>query len=107
MFANGVILPRVAHVGTARFRRFMVNIIPWKDLHRLRDMSDYMWGEAVRIFESKRCAMNQADEVVSRQGEKDIIGILSKLLAVLSTKQVLLLLRSAREPESLGRRSSS
>ncbi len=82
MFANSVVLPRVAHIGTAKFRRFMVNIIPWEDLHRLRDMSDYMWNEAVKLYEKKK---RERDEVVSSQGEgaQDIIGILSKLLAVL------------------------
>ncbi|KAF5386397.1 hypothetical protein D9757_006698 [Collybiopsis confluens] len=74
------LLPRVCNIGTARFRRFVVNLLPWKDLHDLRDMADYMYETATGIYESKKQAFEEGDERVTQQigGGKDLISILMK-----------------------------
>jgi len=65
--------------GTPKFRRFIVDLIPWKTLHQVRDIVDIMHHTSVEIINSKKRALEQGDEAVARQiGQgKDIISILS------------------------------
>ncbi|KAL0954819.1 hypothetical protein HGRIS_003764 [Hohenbuehelia grisea] len=72
------LLPWFTNLGPASFRRAVVNLIPWKKLHDLRDMSDYMQKVSVQILESKRRAIEQGDDVVLQQvgRGKDILSIL-------------------------------
>jgi hypothetical protein len=59
--------------------RLLVNIIPSKPLHTLRDMIDYMWVLSEEIYEGKKKALAEGDEVVKNQigRGKDILSILS------------------------------
>ncbi|KAJ3774512.1 cytochrome P450 [Lentinula raphanica] len=74
------ILPHVSRIGTASFRRFIVNILPWENLHHLRDMIDYMHLIAEDIYRNKKRAFEIGDEAVARQigRGKDLISILMK-----------------------------
>ncbi|KAJ3913334.1 cytochrome P450 [Lentinula edodes] len=74
------VLPYVSWIGTAKFRRFVVNLLPWKDLHHLRDMVDYMHNVAEEIYENKRRAFEMGDEAVDQQigRGKDLISILMR-----------------------------
>lgn len=74
------LLPHVSSIGPAGFRRFIVNLLPWKDLHTLRDMADYMYSLGTEIFESKKLALERGDEVVAQQigSGKDLLSVLSK-----------------------------
>ncbi|KAJ4473284.1 cytochrome P450 [Lentinula edodes] len=74
------VLPYVSWIGTAKFRRFVVNLLPWKDLHHLRDMVDYMHNVAEEIYENKRRAFEMGDEAVEQQigRGKDLISILMR-----------------------------
>ncbi|KAJ3853709.1 cytochrome P450 [Lentinula lateritia] len=74
------VLPYVSWIGTAKFRRFVVNLLPWKDLHHLRDMVDYMHNIAEEIYEDKRRAFETGDEAVEQQigRGKDLISILMR-----------------------------
>ena len=67
-------------LGTPRFRRFILNLIPWKNLHQLRDISDVIHNTAIEIINSKKRALEDGDEAVARQiGQgKDILSILSR-----------------------------
>ena len=67
-------------LGTPKFRRFILNLIPWKPLHQLRDISDAIHSTAVGIVDSKKRALEDGDEAVARQiGQgNDILGILSR-----------------------------
>ena len=67
-------------IGTPIFRRFILDLIPWKNAHELRDISDVIHNTAVEIINSKKRALEDGDEAVARQiGEgKDIISILSE-----------------------------
>ena len=67
-------------IGTPKFRRFILDLIPWKNAHELRDISDVIHNTAVEIINSKKRALEDGDEAVARQiGEgKDIISILSE-----------------------------
>jgi cytochrome P450 len=72
------VLPLVSRFGSPSFRRFLINILPWKDLHQLRDMIDYMDQVATEIYEAKKLALDQGDEAVAQQigRGKDLISIL-------------------------------
>ncbi|KAJ3838143.1 cytochrome P450 [Lentinula raphanica] len=74
------ILPHVSRIGTASFRRFIVNILPWENLHHLRDMIDYMHLIAEDIYRNKKRAFEIGDEAVAQQigRGKDLISILMK-----------------------------
>ncbi|KAJ4474910.1 cytochrome P450 [Lentinula aciculospora] len=74
------VLPYISWIGTAGFRRFVINILPWKDLHHLHDMTDYMQCIAEGIYKSKKRAFEIGDEAVAQQigRGKDLISILMK-----------------------------
>ncbi|KAJ3980085.1 cytochrome P450 [Lentinula detonsa] len=74
------VLPYVSWIGTPAFRRSIVNRLPWKDLHHLRDMVDYMYRIAQVIYESKKRALEKDDQAIALQigRGKDLISILMK-----------------------------
>ncbi|KAF7344511.1 Rint-1 family protein [Mycena sanguinolenta] len=73
------IMPHVANIGSPKFRRFVVNLIPWKTLHDGRDIVDTMYGTAVDIYNIKKKALETGDEAVKGRIEgKDLISVLMK-----------------------------
>ncbi|KAJ7364065.1 cytochrome P450 [Mycena albidolilacea] len=74
------ILPWAMTIGSPKFRRFIVGIVPWKNLHDARDILDTLYSTAVDIYNSKKAALEAGDEAVSAQiaKGKDIISILMK-----------------------------
>ncbi|KAF5361358.1 hypothetical protein D9757_011367 [Collybiopsis confluens] len=71
--------PRMAGIGTPKFRRFIVNLLPWKDLHHVRDMVDYMHEVASEIYKEKKKVFEGGDEAITQQTGrgKDLISILT------------------------------
>ncbi|KAJ3903765.1 cytochrome P450 [Lentinula edodes] len=74
------VLPYVSWIGTAGFRRRVINMLPWKDLHHMRDMVDYMHSVAEQIYKIKLRAFEAGDEAVASQIGRgtDLISILMK-----------------------------
>ncbi|KAJ6577167.1 cytochrome P450 [Mycena capillaripes] len=74
------ILPWAVNIGSPKFRRWIINITPWKNLHDARDIFDTLYATAVRIYNLKKAALEAGDEAVSAQiaQGKDIISILMK-----------------------------
>ena len=56
-----------------------MDLVPWKNLHTLRDIADVINNTAVEIFEEKKKALEEGDEAVTRQIGRgnDIMSILS------------------------------
>jgi hypothetical protein len=56
-----------------------MNLLPWKNLHDMRDVVDVLSRTAVEIFEEKKKALEKGNEVATQQIDKgnDIISILS------------------------------
>ncbi|KAJ3507527.1 hypothetical protein NMY22_g16903 [Coprinellus aureogranulatus] len=77
-FARHYVLPVVYNIGTPKFRRWVVDKLPWKTLRDMRDIVDIMQATADDVVESKRKAMKEGDEAVAKQvgGGKDTISIL-------------------------------
>lgn len=72
------LLPTLVKLGPPGFRRFMVNLLPIKNVRRLRDIINVLHNTSVEILEARRRALLEGDEaVVSQIGRKDITSILS------------------------------
>ncbi|KII90987.1 hypothetical protein PLICRDRAFT_52656 [Plicaturopsis crispa FD-325 SS-3] len=73
-------LPFFVKLGPAWFRRFLVNLIPSKDVRQVRDMVDVIEKSSVDIFEGKKRALAEGKESVLQQvGQgRDIMSILLK-----------------------------
>ncbi|KAJ3929338.1 MAG: cytochrome P450, partial [Lentinula lateritia] len=80
MFWFIYVLPLVSNIGPPSFRRFVINILPWKNLHQMRDIADYMYKVAIDIFEEKKRTLEAGDEAIKNQiGKgKDVISVLMK-----------------------------
>jgi hypothetical protein len=78
-----VLLPTLVKLGPPRFRRFLVNLLPFKIIRRLRNTIDIMHNTSVEILQAKRRALQEGDEAVEKQigRGRDIMSILSKQLS--------------------------
>lgn len=76
-----LLIPFVVKIGPPRFRRFVMDNVPWKKLHRLRDIVDEMDRSSTKILEEKKAALQQGDEAVLEQvgHGRDIMSVLRKL----------------------------
>ncbi|KAJ3928193.1 MAG: cytochrome P450 [Lentinula lateritia] len=81
------ILPYVSWIGTAGFRRRIIKILPWKDLHHMQDMIDYMYGVAEEIYKIKLHAFEAGDEAVALQIGRgnDLISVLNEVRTCVSS----------------------
>lgn len=95
------LLPTLVKLGPPGFRRFMVNLLPIKNVRRLRDIINVLHNTSVEILEARRRALLEGDEaVVSQIGRKDITSILMKANMEASDQDKL------SESEVLGQMSS-
>lgn len=79
VFYREYILATLMKIGSPRFQRFVVDIIPWKKIHQLRDMVDAMHQTSLDIFEAKKKALEKGEGAFeARGGGKDIMSILMK-----------------------------
>ncbi|KAJ3534255.1 hypothetical protein NMY22_g7007 [Coprinellus aureogranulatus] len=79
MAARNLLLPLVHDIGTPRFQRAVVDLVPWKKLHELRDMIDVMHNTATEILERTKKSIAKADEASGTIGRgKDILSVLVK-----------------------------
>lgn len=58
----------------------LVEVLPWKNLQKLRNIIDIMHNTSIEIFDEKKKALEKGDEAVSNQvgRGKDILSILSR-----------------------------
>ncbi|KAJ3767361.1 cytochrome P450 [Lentinula raphanica] len=74
------LLPLAVKILPTNIRTLIMNILPWKTLHDVRDMSNYMHQLSVDIYEEKKRALEEGDEAVINQiGKgKDLLSIMMK-----------------------------
>lgn len=72
-------MPMAMKIGTPKLRRMVLDFLPWKNAHELRDISDIMEHTTLELYEAKKKALAEGDESVRRQIAQgnDIISILS------------------------------
>jgi hypothetical protein len=66
--------PYFVKLGPPGFRRFLVRMIPWPLLQKLRGIVDIMADGVLEIFQAKKREL--ADNTSDHEGGKDIMGIL-------------------------------
>ncbi|KAF8621408.1 hypothetical protein AX15_007820 [Amanita polypyramis BW_CC] len=74
------ILPVLAKLLPMKTRRRIVDLLPSRRLHRIRDMVDVMHNLSVEVYESKKKNLMEGDDVVTKQigAGKDILSVLMK-----------------------------
>ncbi|KAF5339400.1 hypothetical protein D9611_009907 [Ephemerocybe angulata] len=74
------IMPIIHNWGSRRFQRAVVDFLPWKALHEVRDMVDVMHSTSVEIFEKTKQAIKEGGIAASERvgGGKDIMSVLVK-----------------------------
>jgi hypothetical protein len=78
------LLPLLVRIGPPRFRKFLVGLLPFENVRRLRSIVDVMYNTSNDILEAKKRALEEGDEAVARQiGKgKDIISVLSMCISM-------------------------
>jgi hypothetical protein len=78
-FSRTYFLTTSLKIGTPKFRRFVMNLLPWKNLHKMRDVIDVLSNTSAEIFEEKKKALEKGDKTVTKQFDEgnDIMSILS------------------------------
>ncbi|KAJ7816524.1 cytochrome P450 [Mycena olivaceomarginata] len=71
------LLPYATKIGSSAFRRFIVDMIPWKTLHRARDIVDEMHSTTMDLILSKKEAVARGRLEIADDA-KDIISLLLK-----------------------------
>ena len=81
IFVNAVLVPRLSKIGTPKFWRFVVELIPWKAIQDFIEIVDTMYNTSVEILEAKKKALAGGDDALERQiaQGKDIMSILCEL----------------------------
>jgi len=78
VFVRNFLLKILVKIGPPKFRRFMVDIMPFKNVRKLRDIVDTLDRTAIEILEAKKRALREGDEAVGQQiGQgRDIMSVL-------------------------------
>ncbi|KAF9238635.1 cytochrome P450 [Melanogaster broomeanus] len=87
------LLPYVVKIGSPKFRRYIAEIVPWKELHEVLRMVDIMDKTSIDIFEAKKKALRMGDEACIAAGREGTLvfvatdttsGALSRTLLTLA-----------------------
>ncbi|KAG6817338.1 hypothetical protein H0H87_009936 [Tephrocybe sp. NHM501043] len=80
LFLREYLLPTLIKIGSPQFRRFIVDLLPWKKLRRFRDIVDTMDRVTTHIFEEKKkILVDSHSSTVKQDGQrKDLLSILMK-----------------------------
>ncbi|KAG5637254.1 hypothetical protein H0H81_005254 [Sphagnurus paluster] len=75
-------IPTFVKIGTPKFWRWVVDMLPSKSLHKLRDMVDIMENTSNKILDNKNKALEEGGAIMDQIGQgKDIMSILPNLEA--------------------------
>jgi hypothetical protein len=86
-----LVLPFVYEVGTPKFQRAIINLLPWKALHDVRDMIDTLHNTSVEIVNKTKQAVMEGNASSERRigRGKDIMSILSSYSTILHQSSLL------------------
>ncbi|KAF9565114.1 cytochrome P450 [Agrocybe pediades] len=79
-FIRNYFLPTLVKIGTPKLRRYIVDLLPGKDVQDLKSIIDIMHDISVMIYESKKKAIAEGDAALAGQigRGKDIMSILMR-----------------------------
>ena len=71
-------LPYIDNIGSPALRRFLVKLVPYSRVQKLREIVDTMEKASVEIFQSKKAALQLGDKALLKQvgSGKDVMSIL-------------------------------
>jgi hypothetical protein len=74
------LIPLLKKIGSRRFRRFLIDLLPSKRVRKLKNIIDIMDNTSREVFERKKASLSEDGEVVSEQVHegKDIMSVLCK-----------------------------
>jgi hypothetical protein len=72
------LLPRASRIGSAAFRRFIVNLIPSKNLRKARDLVNSMETTATKLVLGKKEAVRRG-QLEMDPDSKDVMSLLCAL----------------------------
>ena len=78
-FVRHFIYPLVYWIGSPRFQRLVVGLVPWKTLHHARDIVDILHQTSLDIFKAKKRAIEKGDfETLAKEAGrgKDLMSVL-------------------------------
>ena len=80
-----LILPFIDYLGPAWFRRWLVNLLPQKNVQKMKHIVNTMYDRSKEIYEAKKALLEGGDDAMLHQvGEgRDIMSILRKSFALL------------------------
>ncbi|KAH0580687.1 hypothetical protein H2248_002174 [Termitomyces sp. 'cryptogamus'] len=79
LFQREYILPTVVKIGSPQFRRWLLDLLPFRSLRTIRDMIDILDRTTTEIYETKKQAMKEGVTPPKQSSEaKDLISILMK-----------------------------
>jgi len=82
VFVRNYLVPTLVKLGPPKFRRFLVNLLPFENARRLRGIVDVFHNTSIEILEAKRRAMESDGTVEEQIGRgKDIMSILSMYIS--------------------------
>jgi hypothetical protein len=84
IFVRTYLLTTLVKLGPPKLRRFLVGILPFENVRRLRDSIDVIHNTSVEILEAKKRALREGDEGLAKQigRGKDILSILSTCIRI-------------------------
>lgn len=87
------LIPYVDFLGSPRFRRWVLEMLPSRAVRQMISSVDIMTGRAIDIFETKKAALEKGDGDISQHaGEgKDIISILSMFCCLRAFRPLMLI----------------
>ncbi|KAG5653540.1 hypothetical protein H0H81_012349 [Sphagnurus paluster] len=76
--ARDLLLPTIVKIGTPKFRRACLDLLPYKAALKLKNIVDILDKTSIEIFQAKKESLERGDEAVQEQVGKDIISVLMK-----------------------------
>ncbi|RXW14578.1 hypothetical protein EST38_g11278 [Candolleomyces aberdarensis] len=67
MFSRFYVLPWAHKIGSPGFQRFIIDLLPWKDLHNMRDIVDTMHNTSTEIIQAKKRALLAGDDALESE----------------------------------------
>lgn len=76
-----VITPYISYLGPARFRRFLLDLVPLRNVQNIKYIIDTLHERSKEIYHAKKAAVEKGDtDLLNAVGEgKDIMSVLRKL----------------------------
>jgi hypothetical protein len=73
-------LPLLKKIGSRRFRRFVIDLLPSKRVRKVKNIVDLIDHTSKEILERKKASLSQDNEVISEQihESRDIMSLLCK-----------------------------